>query len=278
MTSPLISVITPTLNCGQYLRDCIERVRAQNYPHFEHIVIDGGSADNTVSILQEYPHLKWISEKDNGEAQALNKALAMVSGEIIYWLNADDYCLNGVFKQVAELMQDAAKYPIVYGDVNYINEADEVVVVQKSSPKADLALVVRWWKNFLHPHQPAIFYSREVVKQIGGFTENLFFAIDHEFLLRAVSKFPLFYINKTIAVARLRDNSKSCQAGADALGVHKSVSVPYVQKLSVMQQFSFWSDYFLQHKLPISAQLKIQLKLRTRLKQAMALISRGTTR
>ena len=88
--TPKISVVTPTLNCGQFIRDCIESVLAQNYENFEHIIVDGGSADGTVDVLREYPHLTWVSEPDDGEVFALNKALKIASGDIIGWLNADD--------------------------------------------------------------------------------------------------------------------------------------------------------------------------------------------
>jgi glycosyltransferase involved in cell wall biosynthesis len=274
--APVISVITPCLNCGAYIRDCIESIVNQKYPHFEHIVVDGGSHDNTVDVLKQFPHIKWISEKDNGEADALNKALRMVTGDIVAWLNADDYYVPGVFEQVVAAM--AQKRPIVFGDVDYINDEGVTIIQQQSAPKADLALMVRWWKNFLHPHQPAIFYSKEVIKEIGDFNTLLHFAIDHEYQLRAVSRFPYFYINATFAIARLRDNAKSSCAGADALAVHKRVSLPYVSKLSALDQLSFWADYSIQHCLPIPAQLKMQMKIRTRLKNSLAQISRGSSR
>jgi glycosyltransferase involved in cell wall biosynthesis len=95
--TPKISVVTPTLNCGQFIRDCIESVLAQNYENFEHIIVDGGSADGTVDVLREYPHLTWVSDPDDGEVFALNKALKMASGDIIGWLNADDWYRDGVF-------------------------------------------------------------------------------------------------------------------------------------------------------------------------------------
>src|SRR5258708_19562674 len=97
---PLISVITPTRNCGAYIRDCIESVLAQNYSQFEHIIVDGASTDNTVEILKQYPHIRFISEPDTGEAQALNKAIAMVKGQLVNSLNPNDYLLQGSFNQL----------------------------------------------------------------------------------------------------------------------------------------------------------------------------------
>ena len=88
---PTISIITPAYRCAAFISRCIESVRNQNYPCFEHIIIDGGSQDGTVEILKQFPHLSWVSEQDRGEAHALNKALAMAGGSIIGWLNADDW-------------------------------------------------------------------------------------------------------------------------------------------------------------------------------------------
>src|ERR1043166_7972368 len=87
---PKISVITPSFNSIHTIRDTIESVRAQNYPDVEHIVVDGGSKDGTVELLKEYPHLRWVSEKDEGHYHAMNKGIQMATAEIVNILNADD--------------------------------------------------------------------------------------------------------------------------------------------------------------------------------------------
>jgi len=94
-----ISVITPSLNSGEHIERAIQSVLAQNYDNFEHIiVVDGLSTDNTLDILKKYPHLTWVSEKDSGQSNAMNKGFAMSSGEIIVYLNADDYFLPEAFR------------------------------------------------------------------------------------------------------------------------------------------------------------------------------------
>jgi len=99
--TPSISIVTPSLNQGRYIEQTIQSVLLQNYPNFEHIVIDGGSTDGTVEILKKYPHLKWISEKDSGQSEALNKGLKMATGDIIAWINSDDWYAEGAFNNVA---------------------------------------------------------------------------------------------------------------------------------------------------------------------------------
>jgi len=126
MTSPRISVITPSLNYGRFIEDAILSVAGQNYPSFEHIVVDGGSTDETLATLRRYPHLRWISEPDKGQSDALNKGFRMSTGDLVGWLNADEYYLPGALHAVAEF---AAAHPgadVIYGDSIDVDEEGRV--------------------------------------------------------------------------------------------------------------------------------------------------------
>src|SRR5258708_31102762 len=90
---PLLSIVTPSFNQGRFIEETIQSIAAQNYPNLEHVVMDGGSTDETVTILKKYPHIDWVSEKDAGQTNAVNKALRKARGEIIGWVNSDDTCL-----------------------------------------------------------------------------------------------------------------------------------------------------------------------------------------
>ncbi len=103
---PKISIVTPSYNSAEFIEDCIQSVLKQNYPNFEHIIIDGGSTDGTVEILKKYPHLKWISEPDEGQSDALNKGFKKAEGDIIGWLNSDDVYLPGTFNKVADILSN----------------------------------------------------------------------------------------------------------------------------------------------------------------------------
>src|SRR5688572_20049864 len=97
-----ISVLTPCLNSSKWLRRAIESVLKQDYANWEHIVVDGGSNDGTIELIKSYDHLVWISEPDNGQSDAMNKAFGMASGDIIVYLNADDWFDDAVFQEVVE--------------------------------------------------------------------------------------------------------------------------------------------------------------------------------
>ena len=101
-----ISILTPSYNQGEFIEKTIQSVLNQNHENFEHIIIDGGSTDNTVSIIKEYPHLKWVSEKDEGQADALNKGLKMATGDVIGWINSDDFYQDNIFMDVISHFDD----------------------------------------------------------------------------------------------------------------------------------------------------------------------------
>ena len=102
---PKISVVTPSFNSATTLRETIESVRTQEYPALEHWVVDGGSKDTTLDILKSYPHLRWVSEKDEGHYHAMDKGTRAASGEIVAVLNADDCYRPGVISQVAQAFE-----------------------------------------------------------------------------------------------------------------------------------------------------------------------------
>ena len=104
-----ISVITPCFNASKYLKEAIISVLRQDYPNFEHIIVDGKSTDGTLEIIKNYNHIIWISEPDDGQSDAMNKGFHMSSGEVIVYLNADDYFLPGAFKKVIPYFEKGAK-------------------------------------------------------------------------------------------------------------------------------------------------------------------------
>jgi len=179
---PFFSILTASLNNGASIEQTISSVRTQTYKNYEHIVIDGGSTDSTVNILRQaggtYP-LSWISEPDQGIAEALNKGLPMARGQYIFVIQADDQFLNpDILGQVYPLLSnekiDILSYPVVMQD------AERGIVFRDT-------IRCRWWNHFkfIFQHQ-GCFVHRRVFEKIGNFREELKIALDYDFFYRAL--------------------------------------------------------------------------------------------
>lgn len=180
---PKISVITPSYNQGAFIEKTIESVLAQNYPHFEHIVVDGGSSDCTLDILKRYPHLRWLSESDKGQSNAVNKGLRMAEGEIIAWINSDDWYEPGAFHCIAEFFRNNPDKNVVMGDCNLVDERgipfDKVVNAARGFEG-----LRQYWVPRSIPTQPAIFFRRRLLDRCGYLDESLHLAMDYDLWMR----------------------------------------------------------------------------------------------
>lgn len=212
---PLVSILTPAYQAAKYLKETLDSVRAQKYPNIEHIVVDGGSTDGTVDILRRYPHLRWISEPDQGQSDALNKAFALSQGEIIGWLNADDLYEPGAVAPVAAYFAAHPAAMVVYGNCT-VFDPDGSVAEYWRGPY-DHTKLLEPWRGFHGAFQPAIFYRRELIERIGGWAIDLHYVMDYDILLRASETCDFDYLD--VDVARFRRHPE--QKGA--LAWHKFV-------------------------------------------------------
>jgi glycosyltransferase involved in cell wall biosynthesis len=207
MILPKFSIITPSLNQAAFLESNIQSVLAQHYPNFEHIIIDGGSTDGTIEIFKKYPHLKWTSETDNGQTQALNKGFKKATGEVIGWLNADDIYCSPIFASVAERFNDNAVM-VVFGDGIEIDSRGEKIrsVVSRGIFPEDL---IKYWKWRYEFFQPAFFFRRKIFDEVGYLDENLYYAMDFDLLIRLSRRYKFHYIPVQLACFRLHKKSKT---------------------------------------------------------------------
>ena len=205
---PLISIVTPSLNQGAYVEENIKSVVSQNYPHFEHIIIDGGSTDGTIDILKKYGHLIWVSERDKGQSEAINKGFRKAHGKIIGWLNSDDcYALDAFFTVVKDLNKAQGKY-IVFGDCNIIDgKGNRVGYCRGRLP--DSSNLMKYWNRDYTIPQPSVFFYRDVLQTVGYLDERLHYAMDYDFWLRISKHYQFHYIKKPLAIMRVHDSAKS---------------------------------------------------------------------
>jgi len=205
---PLISIVTPSLNQGAYIEENIKSVINQKYPHFEHIIIDGGSTDGTIDILKRYKHLIWASEKDAGQSEAINKGFKKARGEIIGWLNSDDcYEPGAFFTIVRELNKVHGKY-VVSGDCSVIDDRGDRVGYCKGRFSDHKDLIKYWDRDYTIP-QPSVFFYRDILHECGYLDEKLHYGMDYEFWLRISKHRRIHYIEKPLAKIRVHDLAKS---------------------------------------------------------------------
>ena len=248
-TVPKISIVTPAFNCADFLQQCIESVQTQNYQNFEHIIVDGASTDGTKELLKQYAHLKWVSEPDSGEAEALNKALRMASGDIIGWIGADDrYFRNDVFQHVASTAAVLSGSYVLYGKGLFIDEGGKALRLHIPKNPITLSVVSRWFSGH-GLFQPSMFYSKHLLNEMGEFREDLPYGIDYEFWLRISSQGkPFHYIDHILGESREggRAESKSVTALFETRANEwTKIAAAYQSNLSLCEQVNFWKDYFI---------------------------------
>ena len=200
-----ISIVMPTYNSGIYIKKAIDSVLDQPYKDKELIVIDGGSNDNTVEILKSYGEkIKWISEKDNGQADAINKGLKMTSGEIVAWLNADDYYEPNILNDISKSFSNNKEIVLVYGNQKSVSPKSTMINVPPS--KITTKKMIRAG-NFIH--QPASFYRLDAVKKISYLNAGLKYWMEYDLFIKLSKIGNFLYINKMLANFTVRPDQKS---------------------------------------------------------------------
>jgi glycosyltransferase involved in cell wall biosynthesis len=228
-----ISVLTPSYNSGKYLEKAILSVIKQDCPSFEHIVFDGGSTDDTVQVLKKYPHLKWVSESDKGQSDAMNKAFAISSGEIIVYLNADDYFAEGAFKEVLSAFESYPKTDMVVGNLYFTTEHGTLT----RKPTGKYHQIIQYWKNRFPNNPVSYFYRRRVQEEIGLFSIDNHYSMDVFFLLEAYKKFKILKIEKVLGTFYSDGNNKTALIDS-GFYLHKTV------KSHLKKENSFLLLYF----------------------------------
>lgn len=190
----LVSIVTPSLNQGAYIDRTIRSVAEQTHANVEHIVVDGGSMDDTLTILQRHPRLHWVSEPDGGMYEAVNKGLRLAKGEVLAYLNADDRYFPWTIASVVEAFQRHPEADFVFGDALKIDDVTGAAQVVLQPPNAE-ALVRA---GFLV--QPTVFWRRRVYEAEGAFDEGLRFVADCDYWIRTAHRRRFLRIDEFLAI------------------------------------------------------------------------------
>lgn len=204
-TLPLVSIVTPSLNQGQFIEETIRSVLDQDYPRIEHIVVDGGSADETLAVLERYPHLTWVSEPDGGQADAVNKGFGMAKGEVFGWLNADDLYLPGAVSTAVEALRRTGS-GFVHGGWMQIDEHSEAIRERIPPVPFDLDAQLNE-RNAVC--QPGAFFTREAFVSVGGLDPSYRYAMDYELWLKLGERMPVTHVDAVLGAYRLHPASKT---------------------------------------------------------------------
>ena len=213
MIYPKISIVTPSYNQGQYIEQTILSVINQRYPNLEYIIIDGGSTDNTVEIIKKYEHkiTYWVSEKDDGQSDALNKGLAKCSGEIFNWINSDDYLEEESLFKIGTYFYNNPTTVALCGWCSYFGEnqfKEKIVYRSALFDTIEETLVQQ------HINQPATFYKLDVVKKLGQINMSFHYIMDLDLWFRFLVQFGqknILLVDDMFAHFRLHDDSKTVQ-------------------------------------------------------------------
>jgi glycosyltransferase involved in cell wall biosynthesis len=208
---PLVSIVTPSYNQANYLEQTIRSVLEQDYSQIEYIVIDGGSTDGSVEIIGKYADriAHWVSEKDQGQTDALNKGFSAAHGSILAWLNSDDTYKPGAVKAAVEFLSAHPQVGMVYGDLDFIDENDRTIG-KFPAAQTDLAKLRR---GYVHIPQPAAFFRAEHWRKVAPLDPTFFFAMDYDLWVRLAEITEIKYVpGKTWANFRLHSGAKTVTA------------------------------------------------------------------
>ena len=204
-TTELVTIVTPSLNQGRFIKDTIESVLTQDYPFIEYVVMDGGSTDETILILNSYGgRFVWVSERDKGQAAAINKGWQRATGEIVAYLNSDDVYLPKAISKASEYLHNHPDTAAVYGEGYHIDENGAVIERYPTEPYSRERLTE---KCFIC--QPTVFFRRSVLDDIGFLDENLSYCMDYDLWFRIAARYKWGYLPEYLACTRFYPETKT---------------------------------------------------------------------
>jgi GT2 family glycosyltransferase len=221
----LVSIITPSYNQAKYLEQTINSVLSQDYPRVEYIVIDGASTDSSVEIIKKYQDklAYWVSEKDQGQAEAINKGFAKATGGIVAWLNSDDIYLAGAVSSAVKIFEDNPDVVLVYGNMLAVDEHGRTFNMLKYKQ-----LTLEGFLCFQIIGQPAVFMRHSALQKMNGLDLNFHFLLDHYLWIQIARHGKVMHVDQTWAAARYhpeaKNRAKAKEFGREAFRILEAVA------------------------------------------------------
>ncbi len=237
MSLPKISIVTPSFNQGQFLEETIRSVLDQGYPNLEYVVVDGGSTDDSVDIIKRYAdRLKfWVSEKDRGQTDAINKGIAHCTGDVFGFINSDDYLYPRSLQRVADTWNAGSRWMVGWSIYLELGGSDWPYMKRPTHTKADWFL----WNPI---PQQSTFFARSFLDEYGTFREDLHYSFDYEYWMRLRFKAnaKLTVIRQCMAAFRFHDASKTIATASRFQPEDQKIWDEYADYLSAKDRLELW--------------------------------------
>ncbi len=212
-----ISIITPNYNYAGYIGKTIESILGQDYPNWEHIIVDDGSTDNSVEVISKYAgtdsRIRLIRQENSGQTKALNKALKSATGEIVGWINSDDWYEDNVFRMIADHFESRPDLDICFGDGYYYMVAGDRRLRRKQLPFNYELFAFNGFCNSVMSN--TVFWKRKLHDRVGFFNEQLNYNMDGELFARLFWRSKVIYVPEPIAYFRWHENAKTIKNRSD---------------------------------------------------------------
>lgn len=234
---PRISIVTPSYNQGEFIERTIRSVLQQGYPNLEYIIIDGGSTDDSLSIIKKYEkHLTyWVSEPDHGQSDAINKGLRVATGRILCWLNSDDFYLPDTLKVVAENLNEGSGKFALMGHVLRVYTDGRPAQILKGKYENRRRLL-QFWRGY-HMHQSSIFWRREVFERVGFLDENQHYVMDFDYWVRIAEHYDFTLIDRVLSCATFHSQAKT---GDDYVRYHRELRAHSPKFWGTRRSVAYW--------------------------------------
>ena len=248
MSAPILSIITPCYQADRFIKVCLDNVIQQECNLIEHLIIDGGSKDTTTTILRDYasryPHIKWLSEPDQGQSDAMNKGLSMAQADIIGFLNVDDYYEPNTLQEVVASYSNFKENTIIIGKCNIRNHSHQIINVSTPHTPTLLDLTL----GIYPPNPSAYFYHKSIHDRIGPFELDQHLLMDWDFFLKAYPHLDWIISDDTWGNYYQHDECKTIISFTKTHSSHKrkELLAPYVSKLNVIQKLKYHALNFIE--------------------------------